>query len=62
MDIVWLSKTNEYTYLQPTEPPESIESVQFIASDHFVRSIQGYVFYRGPEGLGYYLDSFYQNE
>lgn len=32
--------------------------LKFVASDKFVGSLPGYLFYMGPKGLGYYIDSF----
>jgi len=46
--------TNDYTIVPPPGPsaPPS-----FIPSSRFVESVNGYVFYLGPNGLGYYLDN-----
>ena len=32
--------------------------LKFVASDKFVGSLPGYLFYMGPKGLGYYIDSY----
>jgi hypothetical protein len=32
--------------------------LKFVASDKFVRSLPGYLFYMGPKGLGYYIDHY----
>jgi hypothetical protein len=32
--------------------------LKFVASDKFVGSLPGYLFYMGPKGLGYYIDHY----
>jgi len=32
--------------------------LKFVASDKYVGSLPGYLYYMGPKGLGYYIDSY----
>lgn len=32
--------------------------LKFVSSDKYVGSLPGYLFYMGPKGLGYYIDSY----
>lgn len=52
MDIQWKYSTDKYTLLDPVQ--SKLEP--FIPSDRYKGSIQGYVFYNGKYGLGYYID------
>lgn len=60
-------RTNQLPFPEPPPDSEKFRSMhsklfadgpklKFVASDKFVGSLFGYVFYQGEKGLGYYID------